>query len=82
MPRLSPLRALRLAAAHRLLKACPEIGAPLLLDSMSNEAERAYAAHPERLYVIGPDRQVLFKGGKGPFGYQPEELERWLTANL
>ena len=66
------------------------IGAPLFLDSMGNDGERVYAAHPERLYVISPARggkgdeggKVLYKGAKGPFGYQPEHLGEWLEANV
>ena len=80
----------RLAAAKRLLNENTFIGAPLFLDSMGNDGERVYAAHPERLYVISPARggkgdeggKVLYKGAKGPFGYQPEHLGEWLEANV
>lgn len=69
----------RLAAARRLLRENPVIQAPLFLDSMTNDAERRYAAHPERLYVVSGGK-VVFKGGKGPFGYLPEDLEKFLEA--
>ena len=68
----------RLAAARRLLDE-NDIGAPLYLDSMRNDAERLYAAHPERLYVV-VDGAVAYKGGKGLFGYLPDDLEAWLEA--
>jgi hypothetical protein len=48
----------------------------------SNVGERVYAAHPERLYVIGADGTVLFKGGKGPFGYDVDELDAWLSNDV
>ena len=48
---------------------------------MRNDAERLYSAHPERLYVIGAQGLVAYKGGMGPFGYEPEELERWLARH-
>ena len=44
-------------------------------------AEKAYAAHPERLYVI--DRatgEVAFKGEMGPFGYLPSALRQFLET--
>ena len=51
---------------------------PLVVDSMENEAEDAYAAWPERLYVIDENRTVAYQGGVGPFGFKPDELEEWL----
>ena len=55
---------------------------PLVVDPMENPAEDAFAAWPERLYVIGVDGRIAYKGGKGPFGFDPDELELWLEANL
>ena len=56
-------------------------GWTMLVDGMRNEAEKAYAAHPERLYVI--DRatgEVAFKGEMGPFGYLPSALRQFLET--
>ena len=55
---------------------------PLVVDPMENPAEDAYAAWPERLYVIGVDGRIAYKGKKGPFGFDPDELEAWLETNL
>ena len=55
---------------------------PLVVDPMENPAEDAFAAWPERLYVIGVDGRIAYKGRKGPFGFDPDELELWLEANL
>jgi type I thyroxine 5'-deiodinase len=55
---------------------------PLVVDPMENPAEDAFAAWPERLYVIGVDGRIAYRGGKGPFGFDPDELEQWLEANL
>mgnify|MGYP000383175005 CR=1 FL=1 len=52
--------------------------APLLIDGMDNAADRAYGAWPERLYVIGPDGRIAYQGKKGPYGFDPDELERFL----
>jgi type I thyroxine 5'-deiodinase len=55
---------------------------PLVVDPMENPADEAYAGWPERLYVVGEDARVAYKGGVGPFGYDPDELEAWLAQRL
>lgn len=55
---------------------------PLVVDTMANEVEAAYAAWPERLYVIGADGKVAFKGAMGPKGFDPEAVEAWLRTNV
>jgi hypothetical protein len=53
---------------------------PMLVDRMGNPADELYAGWPERLYVIGEDGKIAFKGKTGPFGFHPEEVEAWLDA--
>jgi len=53
---------------------------PVLVDPMHNNANIAYDAWPERLFVLHKDK-VAFKGGPGPFGYDIDALEAWLTKN-
>jgi len=55
---------------------------PVLLDGMDNAVSRAYNAWPERLYVISPEGRVVYQGSKGPYGFKPEELERFLAEKL
>ncbi len=55
---------------------------PLVVDSMDNAAEKAFAAWPERLYVIDPDGVVAYKGGTGPMHFNPDKLEVWLDERL
>jgi type I thyroxine 5'-deiodinase len=55
---------------------------PIAVDDMGNNAESAYAAWPERLYVVDENGKVAFKGGVGPFGYHPEEVEAWLEKRF
>lgn len=55
---------------------------PLLVDGMENAVDRAYGAWPERLYVIARDGTIAYQGGKGPFHFDPEELERFLAQYL
>ena len=59
-----------------------EYEVPLVVDRMDNPAEEAYAGWPERLYVIDESGQVAYKGGVGPMGFDPGELEGWLSARF
>jgi iodothyronine deiodinase-like protein len=55
---------------------------PVAIDGIENPADRAYAAWPERIYVIGAGGRVVYKGGMGPFGFKPEEAEQRLAEHL
>ena len=46
----------------------------ILVDDITNIANAAYAAWPERIYVIAPDGRITYKGGMGPFYFDPEEI--------
>jgi hypothetical protein len=52
---------------------------PFGIDEMSNAANDAYAAWPERLYVIDENGHISYKGGNGPFKYDPKEVREWLA---
>jgi hypothetical protein len=53
---------------------------PFGIDDMSNAAEGAYSAWPERLYVIDESGRIAYRGGMGPFNYKPAEVREWLAA--
>ena len=55
---------------------------PLVLDSMDNAVEEAFAGWPERLYVIDETGLVAYKGGMGPMHFKPTELESWLEQRF
>jgi len=55
---------------------------PTLVDTLDDATSRAYAAWPERLYLIGRDGRVAYHGGPGPFEYDPEELAQAIRAEL
>jgi type I thyroxine 5'-deiodinase len=46
-----------------------------LVDDIDDPVNRAYAAHPTRLYLVGLDGRVRYAGGLGPFGFKPRELQ-------
>ncbi len=53
---------------------------PLAVDSIENQADKLFAAWPERIYILGPGGKVLYKREMGPFGFHPEEAEKALAA--
>jgi len=53
---------------------------PFGIDDMSNAADAAYSAWPERIYIIDESGHIAYRGGMGPFNYKPEEARDWLAA--
>jgi hypothetical protein len=77
---------------HRSLEERVEVGAacmlkmalemPAVADEMDDAVARAWAALPERLYLIGRDGTVAYKGGIGPMFFRPLEWERAIVEHL
>jgi hypothetical protein len=63
----------RRAAAGRC-QAALQYGIRTYVDEMDDAVNKAYAAMPTRLYLIGIDGRVVYAGGLGPFGFKPAEL--------
>ena len=55
---------------------------PFGVDDMSNAADLAYSAWPERLYIIDENGRIAYRGGMGPFNYKPSEARAWLRPRL
>ena len=53
---------------------------PFGIDDMSNAADNAYSAWPERIYIIDEGGHIAYRGGIGPFNYKPAEAREWLSA--
>ncbi len=53
----------------------------LAVDDVNDVAGKAFAAWPERLFVLDASLRVLYKGGLGPDGYKPAEVEAFLNAH-
>ena len=63
-------------------KACSalKLKLPCLVDGMDNAVNRAYAAWPDRIYVVDKDGKIAVKAGPGPggFGQGLREAREWL----
>lgn len=55
---------------------------PVAIDTIDDQAGKVFAAWPERIYILGPEGRVLYKGEMGPFGFHPEEAEKVLVGLL
>ena len=53
---------------------------PTLLDDMNNATDAAYAAMPERLYVVDTTGKVIYQSKPGPWGFVVEEWREAILA--
>jgi len=59
-----------------------QYGIRTCVDEMDDAVMTAYAAIPDRLYLVGLDGRVVYAGGPGPFGFKPAELKDAIDAYL
>jgi alkylhydroperoxidase family enzyme len=59
-----------------------EITMPLVVDDIHDHVGNAYSGMPDRLYVIDRWGKVVYKGGRGPFGFKTGEMEQSLLMLL
>jgi len=59
-----------------------EYGIRTYVDEMDDAVNKAYAAWPTRLYLIGLDGKVAYHGGLGPFDFHPYKLENAIETYL
>jgi hypothetical protein len=59
-----------------------KISMPLLVDEIDDRVGRAYSGMPDRIYVLDRKGRVAYKGGRGPFGFKPGEVEQALVMAL
>lgn len=69
----------------RVAKTCCsalKISMPMVVDDMDDHVGHAYSGMPDRLYLIDRKGRIAYKGGRGPFGFKPSELEQSLILLL
>jgi hypothetical protein len=71
----------RLAVARRFADTYQLDPNSIVVDTMTNAIEQQYKGWPERLYVLDHGK-IVFVGQPGPFGYIPEEVDRFLAGYL
>lgn len=47
---------------------------PILVDDMEDTVSVAYAAWPDRLFIVTADGKVAYAGGPGPWGFKVDEM--------
>ena len=59
-----------------------ELPMPVVVDMIDDAVNSAYSGFPDRLFVIDTAGRVAYKGGRGPMGYKPLEMEQALAMTL
>jgi Iodothyronine deiodinase len=59
-----------------------EMSMPVLVDGIDDRVGHAYSGMPDRLYIIDREGKVAFKSGRGPFWFNPAEMEQALIMML
>ena len=55
---------------------------PVLVDDMQDTVASAYNAMPDRLFVVGADGRIAYRGARGPRGFDVAEMEAALGTLL
>jgi hypothetical protein len=74
-----------LEARTQLAQTCRhsmKLGIPMVVDTMDDRVGRLYSGMPNRMYLIDSQGKIAYKGGRGPFGFKPYELEQSLILLL
>lgn len=54
---------------------------PITVDGITNAFQDAYAAWPERLYIV-EGKKMVYIGQPGPYGFIVSEVEQWLKRRF
>lgn len=47
------------------------LSVPILVDTIDDQVEQAYAGWPDRIYILDRDGKIVHKGRPGPGGFAP-----------
>lgn len=74
-----------LEARTEVASACAlrlDLTMPVLIDDLENSTDKKYYALPDRLYLVGRDGRIVYRGLPGPFGFIAAELEQAIVRHL
>ena len=74
-----------LAERTEVASACAlrlDLTMPMLIDDLDNSTDGKYYALPDRLYLVGRDGRIVYRGMPGPFGFIVTELEEAIERYL
>ncbi len=55
---------------------------PMLIDEIQDTVGRKWGGFPDRMYIVGIEGRVAYRGDRGPRGFDPEEMEDFLKYTL
>jgi alkylhydroperoxidase family enzyme len=55
---------------------------PFVVDRIDDRVGHLYSGMPDRLYLIDRAGKIAYKGGRGPFGFKPAELDQQIAMML
>ena len=59
-----------------------DLSIPAIIDDMDDTVRAAYRGMPDRLYIVDKEGKIAYRGGKGPYGFKPLEMEEALKSLL
>lgn len=59
-----------------------ELSIPMLVDDMQDTVADAYHAMPDRLFIVGADAKIAYRGDRGPRGFDVAEMVAALETIL
>lgn len=73
----------RQAVANKCCKKL-NIKIPCLIDDMENTTDKAYSAHPDRIFVVDKEGRIAVRAEPGPWGFElgVRKARRWLRAEF
>ncbi len=69
-------------SAARLCAARLGLSIPTLVDGMDDAAAEAFSSWPERIYIADTRGRIHYRGGPGPYEFDPEEARESLVRLL
>ena len=55
---------------------------PCVVDDMKDTVSKAYNAKPDRLFILGEDAKIVYRGDRGPRGFDIDGMEAALKSQL